>query len=269
MKLIALLTDFGIKDGYHGIMKGVILGIAPDAQIIDLTHNISPQQVLEGALALSRAAPYFPPETIFIAVIDPGVGTSRRPIAARLGKHLYVAPDNGLLTAVLEQAERLQETVEIVHLDQPRFWLPEISTSFHGRDIFAPVGAHLANGVPLLELGSPMDNPMRLSMPTPYPIEKGWRGQVMQIDHFGNLETNIKRQHLQGLEPVQVRFGNQIINRLVHSFGESQPGKLVALIDSSGYLSLCVVNGSASEYLQARLGDSVEVVRYGKTGSLI
>jgi hypothetical protein len=269
MKLITLTTDFGLKDGYAGVMKGVILGIAPDVQIIDITHNIGPQNIMEGALALSRAVPFFPPGTIHIAVVDPGVGTSRRALAAQLGAHWFVAPDNGLLTAMLEQAERLHEAVELVHLDQPRFWLPEISNSFHGRDIFAPVGAALANGTPLAELGSPIDDPVRLPVPVPYPIDKGWRGQVIQIDHFGNLETNIKRQHLQGLEPIQVRFGNQIINRLVRSFGESQPGKLVGLIDSSDYLSLCVVNGSASDYLQARVGDPVEVVRYGKTGTLV
>ena len=147
MPVITLTTDFGEKDGFTGVLKGVIWGICPDAQIADITHSISPQNVLEGALALWRAAPFFPAGTVHIAVVDPGVGTNRRPMAARLGDYFYVGPDNGLFTPMIEDARNNNQVVEFVHLDKPKFWLKNVSHTFHGRDIFAPVGAHLANGI--------------------------------------------------------------------------------------------------------------------------
>lgn len=262
-KLITLLTDFGLEDGYPGIMKGVILGIASDAQIVDITHLISPQNILEGALALSRAAPYFPPGTVHIAVVDPGVGTARRPIAARLGIHWFVAPDNGLLTLVHQQARQRGEPAEFVHLNQPRYWLPKVSPVFHGRDIFAPVGAHLANGTPLHALGTPISDPLQLHFPQPEPLQeaRGWRGQIIAVDHFGNLVTNISAERLEGSAPLRVRFKQHTIKGLSRTFGDGHPGQLVALIDSADYLSLCLVNGSAQQATQAQIGDGVVVER--------
>jgi S-adenosylmethionine hydrolase len=177
MNFITLLTDFGIRDGAVGLMKGVIWRIAPEAKIADLSHTIGPQNLQEAAVVLRFGAPYFPQDTIHIVVVDPGVGTNRRPIAARLGDYYFVGPDNGVFTPLLEMAEAKGGPIEIVHTDKPQYWLPEVSQVFHGRDIFSPIGAHLAAGVPLAELGTPIADPVLLALPQPQPTEKGWRGE--------------------------------------------------------------------------------------------
>ena len=176
LPILTLLTDFGLRDGYSGVLKGVIWSILPDAQVADLSHTISPQNIVEGALALARTAFFFPDGTVHVAVVDPGVGTRRRPIALRLGSHFFVGPDNGLFTLVLERAESEGWPVEAVQLDNPAYWLPEISRVFHGRDIFSPVAAHIAGGVPLEKVGSPIDDPVRLEIPRPIKIGTGMVG---------------------------------------------------------------------------------------------
>ncbi len=261
LRIITLSTDFGLKDGNVGIMRGVIWGIAPEVQISELSNLIGPQNILEGTLILSRAAPYYPEGTIHIMVVDPGVGTARRPIAARIGKQYYVVPDNGLITLVLEAAEKRGETVEIVHLDQPKYWLPEISHVFHGRDIFAPTAAHLARGVPLKELGTPITDPIRLKIPRPGKTETGWRGEILYIDSFGNLATNIEREDLPDTNRLSVQVDGTEIRGLVNTFGERPAGDLVALFGSSGNLIVSEVNGSAVRRLNAKVGDLVEVHR--------
>jgi len=268
MSLITLMTDFGLKDGNVGVMKGVILGIAPQAQIVDLSHLISPQNVREAALILLRSAPYFPPGTIHVVVVDPGVGTSRRPIAAQLGTQRYVGPDNGAITLLLEHAERQGWPGAFVHLDRPQFWLPEVSHVFHGRDIFAPAAAHLANGAALSDLGTPVSDPVRLALPRPERTPAGWRGEIIHIDHFGNLASNILIEHLPGwldaAEKITVRLRGVEIRGLVKTFGERTPGDLAALFGSTGNLIVAVVNGSAAEALGARVGDCFEVERLVK-----
>ncbi len=257
--MITLLTDFGTQDGYAGIMKGVIWKIAPQVQIADLTHEITPQDILEGALALARSAPFFPPGTIHIGVVDPGVGTQRRPIAARLGEQTFVGPDNGLVTLLLEKAQAAGQRVQLIQLDQPGYWLEWVSSSFHGRDIFAPVAAHLANGVPLLKLGSSIDDLLRLTIPQPEPTSQGWRGQVVHIDHFGNCATNLGENHLAQMRPVSIRIKDREIHGLVKTFGERQNGELIAMLDSDGRLAIAAVNRSAAHLLQVQAGDRVEV----------
>ena len=259
MSIITLTTDFGLKDGNVGVMKGVIWGIAPDAQIADISHTISPQNIREGALILARSIPYYPSGSIHVAVVDPGVGTQRRPIAARLGAQRFVGPDNGLITLLLERAERELWPVEIVHLDKPQYWLPEVSHVFHGRDIFAPAAGYLAAGVSLEMLGSPIDDPVRLQLPEPERTESGLRGEVIHIDHFGNISTNIRYEHLgEGLN-VKVRLGGIEVHGLVKTFGERPAGEWVALYGSTGNLLVAVVNGSASQRLNTKVGDEVEV----------
>ncbi|NMB88616.1 MAG: SAM-dependent chlorinase/fluorinase [Chloroflexi bacterium] len=260
MKLITLLTDFGVEDGYPGIMKGVIWRIAPDTHIADITHAIRPQNILDGALALQRSVPYFPPGSVHVAVVDPGVGTPRRPIAARLGEQYFVGPDNGLVTCLLRETRRRGETAVFVHLDRPQFWLPQVSHSFHGRDVFAPAGAHLVNGTPLEALGTPIDDPIELDLPAPRRTPHGLQGQIIHIDHFGNLATNIEPLHVQGLAPQQVRIGPRLIPGIARTFGDGRPGDLLALWDSAGYLSISVVNGSAAARLTAQTGDAVEII---------
>lgn len=263
MKIITLLTDFGLRDGNVGVMKGVIWGIAPDVQIVDLSHNISPQNVIEGAHVLGRSAPYFPEGTVHVGVVDPGVGTQRRPIAARLGSQLFVGPDNGLFTVMLERAEKEGKPVEVYHTDDPQFWLPVVSNVFHGRDIFSPVGAYLAKGVALEKLGKKIDHPIRLDLPQPQQSNTGWRGQVIHIDHFGNVATNIRVEHLANIGPISVRLCGQEIPGLVRTFGERPPGELVALFGSTGNLIVSVVNGDAASRIQAKRGDKVEVIKQG------
>lgn len=259
MSVITLLTDFGTQDGYPGVMKGVIWSIVPHVQIADLTHDIPPQDILQGALALARTVPYFPAGTIHVAVVDPGVGTPRRPLAARLGDHYYVCPDNGLLTFLLARAESERASMRFVHLNREEYWLAEVSRSFHGRDVFAPVAAHLANGVPLALLGAPVSDPVRLPIPAPQRTGYGWRAQVIHIDRFGNLATSLSNEQA-GAQPIgAVRIGGVEIRGLSRAYGDRLPGELVALYDSSGFLSVAVVNGDAAQRLQARPGDPVDV----------
>ena len=262
MKIISLLTDFGTRDGYTGVMKGVIYGIAPDAQIADISHSIGPQNVLEGSLVWKRAYTFFPEGSVHVGVVDPGVGTQRRPVAARIGSYFFVCPDNGLLTLIIEEAEDKGQPVEIVHLDQPRFWLQTVSNVFHGRDIFSPVAAHIANGTALTELGTPINDPVRMDMPKPEKIEQGWRGQVISVDHFGNLRTNLVQAHLQEIEePIRVRIAGKEIKGLSTTFGEEPEGTLIALFDSDDDLAVSVVGGNAAREIGAEIGTQIEVVR--------
>jgi len=263
MTVISLTTDFGSGDHEAGVLKGVIWGIAPNVKIADLSHDIAPHAIFEGAILLWRAAPYFPDGTIHVVVVDPGVGTSRRGIAARLGSQYFVGPDNGLVSMLLERIERNSECIEFVHLDQPRYWLPEVTTVFHGRDIFTPVAAHFAQGVPLNSLGTPITDPIRLEIPSPIRTPHGWLGQVIHIDHFGNLATNLHGSHIDQPEEVIVNINGQKITGLVSTFGERPPGTLVALFDSSGSLTISVVNGSAAGILHACVGDTIEVLFHG------
>jgi len=260
MKYVTLLTDFGLRDGYTAVMKGVIWSIAPDAQVADITHSVSPQNVLEGALTLARCLPYFPAGTVHIAVVDPGVGTGRRPIAAQLGSHFFVGPDNGLATFIIQQAKEWGGELQIVHLNRPEYWLDSVSTVFHGRDIFAPVGAHIVNGVPLDRLGATIQDPVLLKISPPQRVDGGWQGEVIHIDSFGNLATNLVREQFNSdPQTVCVEIGGQTIQGLVQAFGERPPGELVALFDSSGYLSIAVVNGDAAKRIGARVGSQVLV----------
>jgi hypothetical protein len=260
MPILTLTTDFGLKDGFVGTMKGVIWGICPEAQIADISHTISPQNVLEGAFALWRAYSYFPPGTVHVAVVDPGVGTQRRPLAVRVGKWYFVGPDNGLFTPVLADAEKNVWPVEIVHLTNKDYWLPSVSHTFHGRDVFAPVAAHLAKVVPLSELGETIHDPVRLQMPHPEKTKDGWRAHVTVVDVFGNCTTDLPAAELAEHEKVTFRLRGREVHGLATSYGNKQPGELVALVDSEDFIEIAVVNGSAARQLGAQVGDVVEVV---------
>ena len=259
MTTISLTTDFGNLNGFVGTLKGVIWNIAPGAQIADITHDIPAQDVRQGAIALWRAAPFFPPGSVHIAVVDPGVGTDRRPIGARFGNQFFIAPDNGLLTPMLEDAEAAGESVQIICLDQSRFWLPSISRTFHGRDIFAPCGAHLANGVPLSELGTPVTEIVRKPLPKPEQTEQGFRAHILLADVFGNLTTDLPASWVRDCEKVTFTLRGKTIEGLTLSYGHKQIGDLVALEDSEGYIEIAVVNGSAKNVLSAQIDDVVEV----------
>jgi len=260
MPFVTITTDFGNKDGFVGTMRGVIWNICPQVQIADITNDIPPQDVLTGAIALSRAAPFFPTDTVHLAVVDPGVGTARRPTAAKIGGYYFVGPDNGLFTPLILDCERVGGEMLFIHLDQPEYWLENASHTFHGRDIFAPVAAHLAAGVPLMKLGTPFTDPVRLSIPNAERISNGWLAHIMVIDIFGNMTTDLPASALDDHRDVCIKVKGQQINGLVQSYGHRKPGELVALVDSEGFVEVAVVNGSAAKMLDMKLGDAVEMI---------
>lgn len=261
MTIITLTTDFGDKDGFVGVLKGVIWGICPTAQIADITHNIAPQNILEGALVLSRALPFFPPGTVHLAVVDPGVGTKRRPVAARLGDHFFVGPDNGLFTPMIVEAQSQDRIAEFIHLNNPEFWLPNVSPTFHGRDIFAPVAAHLAQGILFSDLGTSFNHPTLLDLPRPVRTQNGWTSHVTIIDAFGNVTTDLPANQISHGAEVVFTLHGRSISGVVDSYGWRKNGELIALVDSGGFIELAVVNGSAARELGVKVGDVVEVTR--------
>ncbi len=254
MPIITLTTDFGLADSYVAAMKGVILGIAPQAVVIDITHQIAPQNVREAAYVLRTALPYFPPATIHVVVVDPGVGSARRPIAARAGEGFLVGPDNGVFTYALPAGQ----PAACVHLDKPDYWLAQISRTFHGRDIFSPVAAHLANGVPLQALGSSIDDPVRFEMQPPRREPDGsLHGQVIHVDRFGNLVSNLPGGWLAGRIWTVRIAGRQIIGPSL-AYAEVAPGQLLTLVSSEATLEVAVRDGSATERLGVAAGEPIE-----------
>jgi S-adenosylmethionine hydrolase len=259
MSVITLTTDFGSTDHETGVLKGVIWKIAPQVKIADLSHDISPYDTMEAALLFWQVVRYFPDGTIHVAVIDPGVGTSRRAIAAHIDTQYFVGPDNGIFSLIQHDAEQNARPVNFIQLDEPKYWLPDISNVFHGRDIFTPIAAHLAAGVPFNSLGSAIKDPVIIKIPNPVSTQKGWKGQVIHIDHFGNLSTNINCTHLGKSKEVLIKIKGVEIRGLVSTFGERPTGTLIALLDSSGSLAISVVNGVAAQFLNCSVGDLVEI----------
>jgi S-adenosyl-L-methionine hydrolase (adenosine-forming) len=252
--VITLTTDFGLADGYVAAMRGAILSICPQAQVVDISHSVKPQAVQQAAYLLSTVAPYFPPGTVHVAVVDPGVGTQRRAVAVHCGRALYVAPDNGLLSLTLEQ----DPPRAAVQLLDARFHLPEVSATFHGRDIFAPVGAHLACGADLHEMGPtlPVEDLCRLSLARPERDEEGrWQAQVLHVDHFGNLITNLRADEV--APSLTLAAGGTRIEGLNRTFADVAPGELLAYTGSSGYVEIAVRQGSAARRLGLEIGDAV------------
>lgn len=257
MSIITLTTDFGLADGYVGTMKGVILGIDPTATIVDISHEIPPQDVCEAAYTLYAAYPYFPQGTVHVVIVDPGVGSERRAIALRTSRATFVAPDNGVLSYVV--AREMVE--EIVDLTNSRYHLSPVSCTFHGRDIFAPAAAHLARGIPLAEFGAPLTEVIVFPLPRPQVRpDRTIVGQVIHVDRFGNLITNIMVADLADSYPLReavVEIKGQSIRGIVTTYAEVAPGELLALIGSSDHLEISVSGGSASQALQAKMGDEV------------
>lgn len=257
---ISLMTDFGLRDGYPGVMEAVIYKIAPQAKITNLTHLVPPQNIREGSLIWERSSLYFPDHSIHVGVVDPGVGTQRRAIAAQLGQQFFVCPDNGLISRALQRAEQQGAPARFIHLNRPQYWLPDVSNVFHGRDIFAPVAAHLASGVDLLDLGEPITDPHRLEIEVPQPIPGGWRGQITSIDHFGNAATNFTSEHLKGKQRPVFRIGAYQIRGLTRTFGDCPPGSTIALFDSDGTIAIAIVQGNAAQGLNINVGDPLDVI---------
>jgi S-adenosylmethionine hydrolase len=256
--LIALLTDFGLRDHYAGTMKGVVLGICPDATLVDLTHEIPPHDVLTGALELAAAYRYFPAGTIFLAVVDPGVGSSRRAIAADTGDYRFVAPDNGVLSAVFDETPPKR----VVELTDRRYARPTISRTFEGRDRFAPAAAWLAKGIALSALGRQAGDTVQLQIPKARIDDEGIAGEVLRVDRFGNLVTNIGAALLDRLAAQgEIEIGGHRIARVVATYAEADPGGLCAVVGSSDHLEIAVSGGSAAAGLGVGRGAFVRVRR--------
>jgi S-adenosylmethionine hydrolase len=272
--LVTLLTDFGLTDGYVGTMKGVVLSIAPRARLVDISHEIAPQDVAQAAYVLYVSCPFFPAHSVHLVVVDPGVGGTRRSIALSTPSGMFVGPDNGVFSYVMYR----EPVKTVVELSESRFRLVSISQTFHGRDIFAPAAAHLATGVPITALGPSVTDPVMLPRPTLGLADGGIVGEVMHIDHFGNVISSIGRlcweqdalllQSAFGQLQEPVRFGAaQAVVEMAgyestgvrHTYAEAEAGMPLVLVGSSGHLEIAVRNGSAAEELGLRRGDKVIV----------
>ena len=251
--IVALLTDFGVSDHYVGVMKGVLLAHSPEVRLVDITHQIQPQSVLQGAFSLAQTVPYFPPSTIFLAVVDPGVGTHRRALAVELGDYRFVLPDNGLLGMV---RERLKGELHAVSLPTPK----SASGTFHGRDVFAPAAGRLAAGRTLQELGEPVTELVALERCSPRLDRGRWNISVLFADHFGNLCLDLERGLDEGffLNGAIYKIGESLVS-FRHTFGEVSSGDSLLLWNSSGFLELAVREGSAQKIWGLSSGSRVVV----------
>jgi S-adenosylmethionine hydrolase len=255
--IITLTTDFGYTDPFVGIMKGVILRIAPDAQIVDLSHGIPPQDIRAAALTLAASVSSFTEGTIHVAVVDPGVGTERRAILVESAGHYFVGPDNGVFSLVIQ----VKEASRILDLSNETYHLQPKSDTFHGRDVFAPVAAHLARGVPLGEFGARLEDCVRLRWPAVDRAGDSILGEVLYIDHFGNLFTNIRERDLMAAAPekIRVRLGEIDISGLSPNYAVGQGKKCIALINSWGLIEIAIFKGNAASRTEAQIGDKVRI----------
>lgn len=251
MPHVTLLTDFGTADAYVGAMKGVIASLAPDATVHDVAHDIAPGDVAAAAFALSRYWQLYPEGTVHVIVVDPGVGSRRRALAARVAGRLFVAPDNGVLSHVL----RADDDATVVALEDETYFRRPVSNTFHGRDVFAPVAGHLARGVALDALGPPVENPTRLVWPQATRSAKGVEGVVVHVDRFGNLITNIPGEWCRRGDLVWV--AGRTAGELHRAYADVEPGRLLALVGSTGLLEISARDGSAAAELEAERGSAV------------
>jgi S-adenosylmethionine hydrolase len=258
--IITLTTDFGLSDHFVGAMKGVILAINPHVELIDISHQITPFEIPEAGFLLSQAYRYFPKKTVHLVVIDPGVGTSRRPILVQAAGQYFVAPDNGVLSMIYSR-----EKHKVRHVTAEKFFLKPVSQTFHGRDIFAPVAAHLAAGAPPARFGKLISDYLRLQFEKPTRIGKRiWMGAVLKIDRFGNLITNF---HISEFPTVQTRpfvmaIGAQRLTHLARSYAEGNIGDVFVIAGSSGYLEIASNQASAAKILGCAVGAPAELTVY-------
>jgi S-adenosylmethionine hydrolase len=257
--IATLLTDFGTRDPYVGVMKGVMLGINPSLRIVDVTHEVPPQAVKPAAYLLASSYPFFPPGSVHVAVVDPGVGSARKALVARAAGHVFVAPDNGLLSEVI----RAVSNWKAWEIAATALALPAVSSTFHGRDIFAPVAAHVSAGFPLEKIGPPPQALVMIPPLTPTRLPDGLRGEVLWIDRFGNLVTTVRKQDLEEFAPggawssASVTVGSHCVRGVLRTYQDGSG--LMALIGSTGRLEVSVSGGNAAQQLAAELGDPVVV----------
>jgi S-adenosylmethionine hydrolase len=260
-RVITLTTDFGSSDHFVGAMKGVILGIQPAAHIVDITHEVQAFEISDGAFTIAQAYRYFPKRTIHVIVVDPGVGSTRRPILAEMAGQFFVAPDNGILSMIFAR-EKLLRKPKIRHITEQRYFLHPVSRTFHGRDLFAPVAAHLASGVLPARFGKLIDDYIQLTFDRPTKTGKNvWIGSVLKVDRFGNLITNLRVDDFPNLEirPFRLQVGSQAITRLALTFTDGSANELFVIVGSSGYLEVAANQSSASKMLGCGAGSPVKL----------
>ncbi len=259
--IITLTTDFGTNDHFVGTMKGVILDIVPDAQIVDICHSVQAFDVLDGALTISQAYSYFPTRTVHMVIVDPGVGTARRPIIASCDKYHFVAPDNGVLSLVYAREER----IHVRHVTSEHYFLQPVSNTFHARDIFSPVAAYLAKEVDSLKFGDEVQEYVRFSAPKPKAIDQNrMRGVVLKVDRFGNLITNFTPQDAPmlfaaGAQGFKITVGSREVTELHNAYAEGAPGEVFGILGSMGFLEIAANRGAAAQLIGAGKGTDVTI----------
>lgn len=263
--IVTLTTDFGLNDHFVGTIKGVILSIAPEAEIVDICHSVQPYDILDGALALVQSYSYFPTRTVHVVVVDPGVGSARRPIVASSDKFSFVAPDNGVLSLMYAREERLS----VRHINADHYFLQPLSNTFHGRDIFAPVAAYLAKGVDPEKFGPEITDFVRFNAPRPKPVDATTlRGVVLKVDRFGNLVTNFTPEDAPalfrtGAAGFKISLGKREITSIRANYSEGAPGEVFGILGSMGYLEISANRAAAAQLAGAAKGTEVVVTLDG------
>jgi hypothetical protein len=257
-RIVTLTTDFGLNDHYVGTMKGVILDVNPDAKIVDICHSVQAYDVLDGALTISQAYNYFPSDTVHVVVVDPGVGTARRPILVTTDRHKFLAPDNGVLSMVYDKEERISAR----HVTGEHYFLQPVSNTFHGRDIFARVAGYLSKGVEVDKFGDEITDFVRFAAPRPKSGPGGLHGIVLKVDKFGNLITNITPQDVpqlfqQNPPAFRISIGQQQVTRLATTYSDGAPSEVFALLGSTGFLEIAANRNPAAKLLNAQKGTEV------------
>ncbi len=256
-KVITLLTDFGLRDHFAGVLKGSVLSVCPEAQVVDITHEVTAFDILEAAFQLAQSWRYFPAGSIHVVVVDPGVGSNRRPIVAEAAGHLFVAPDNGVLSMVYAEEEHV-----VRHASEVRFFRHPVSQTFHGRDVFAPIAGHLASGVAAAEFGPVIEDYLRLPLEKPVrTARRGWTGAVLKIDRFGNLITNFRADEFARVyqQDFEVLAGLRAIEKVERNYASSSPGEVFFIEGSSGYFEIAASQASAAKILGCGVGAPVEL----------
>jgi len=257
--IITLTTDYGTNDHLVGVVKGVMLSINPEVTVVDITHGVIAHDILDGALAIGQAYKYFPPKTIHVVVVDPGVGTDRRPLLVASDQHYFVAPDNGVLSSVYDQTEALS----VWHIISEHYFRQPISKTFHGRDIFAPVAAWFSKSWQASAFGEPITDFTRFTIPKPKVVGNTVRGVVLRVDQFGNLMTNLRIEDVPALASGNgsstIQAGNAVVKKIVPTFAEGPSGEPVGVVGSSGYLEICINRASAARALGIGRGTEVTV----------
>lgn len=259
--IVTLTTDFGTNDHFVGAVKGVILDIVPEAQIIDICHSVQAFDVLDGALTISQAYSYFPTRTVHVVVVDPGVGTARRPILASSDKYHFVAPDNGVLSMVYAREARMH----VRHITSQHYFLQPVSNTFHARDIFSPVAAYLSKEVDSLKFGEEVEDYVRFSAPKPKAVDENrLRGVVLKVDRFGNLVTNVTPQDapmlFAGGKAFRIVVGSREITEIRSAYAEGAPGEVIGVLGSMGFLEIAANRGAAAQLTGAGKGSDVTII---------